>query len=424
MFNRLQLGKNFKKNNKMKFKNFAHLFITFTISVAVNAQIDLESNFYKKVEKKALTKDLVKDFGAKIELDSNVSEKLQKAINKVASKGGGIITIPKGIYALNSIFLKSNVHIVVDKDAVLNLKQVPNNNAIFILGNDENPTIQNVSITCSEKNKKFVVDFQNCGQEAIVVTLSNVDNFLISGIEIKDNYTKFSSITLKLAKNNNNYYFPTNGVIKNCSSLNSAYDYGLIQSQASKNILYKDLSSTGGVTLSFESEAKEANNIQVGGNHMSITRNIECKNGNTAILVSPQSVQNGILDIDGVTTESCGFALLIEKGTTPSTTIENATTQAGNYIDITARNIKALAGDDAQISSKYIKYLPCDKRSKIKSNTDLTNNEQLASSTNTVGPAIGAVLTNTSIAAFISNVETVGFSNKSIMKETDFINCE
>ena len=55
------------------------------------------------------------DDGAK----TNQSALLQKAINDVAAAGGGRLILPKGTYRFAKVYLKSNVHLLIEKDTVI-----------------------------------------------------------------------------------------------------------------------------------------------------------------------------------------------------------------------------------------------------------------------------------------------------------------
>ena len=399
------------------------LFLICSISIAAKAQIDKESNFYTEVKNKGIVKNLVKDCKVGLDFDVSATNKLQGIIDEISGKGGGTIIIPKGNYALTAVALKSNVHIVIDKEAVLRLKPEPKKNAIFLMGEKNKPTVKNVTIVCSDKKAKYIVDFEHSGDEPAVVSLGNVENFLISGFEVKDYYTKFSSIRMGIDEYNGSYFYPTNGVVKNCSTINSHYGYGLIQSQAGRNILFKDLSGVGGVTLRLETGAKDVNNLQVGGNHNIVARNISCKNGNATVMISPHALQNGTVDIDGVFGESCGFALRIEKGFIATKYDKSDKIKVGGYEKIVATNIKGIYGVEAQLKSKHFKYMPCPLRSQIQDAPEITNRKLVATVPISVGPAIAAVLTTDEYPTFITNVEAVGFTNKSILKDEDADNC-
>lgn len=392
-------------------------------SNVILAQIDNESNFYKHIDNKGLVKNLVNDYGVKPNFDQSSTAKLQKAVDDLTIKGGGTIIIPKGNYELTTIILKSNVHIVIDKDAVIRLKSVDKKNTMFLLGEKNRPTVKNVSITCSDNNKKYSIDLENSGDVPSVVKMGNVENFLISGFEVKDNFTKYSSIRLVIEEYNGKYYYPTNGIIKNRSTINSHYGYGLIQSQSCKNFLFKDLSGVGGATLRLETGAKDVNDLQVGGNFDVVARNISCKNGNAAVMLSPHALKNGIVDIDGVYSESCGFTLRVENGFIASKyNKDNPNIKVGSYEKVTAKNIKGVYGVQAQLKSKHFKFMPCELRAQIHTCPE-NENRGLDAAIISTGPSIGVVVTTDQYPAFISNVEAVGFVNKSILKESDVYNC-
>jgi polygalacturonase len=62
---------------------------------------------------------LVNDFG-KVSDTSVVSTKaIQSAIDACAKKGGGIVAFKPGVYLMGSIFLKSNVHLKIDKGVLI-----------------------------------------------------------------------------------------------------------------------------------------------------------------------------------------------------------------------------------------------------------------------------------------------------------------
>jgi polygalacturonase len=62
---------------------------------------------------------LVNDYGAKNDGVTVNSAFIQKAIDACAKKGGGIVSFKPGTYVSGSIFLKSNVQLLVDKDVTI-----------------------------------------------------------------------------------------------------------------------------------------------------------------------------------------------------------------------------------------------------------------------------------------------------------------
>lgn len=61
----------------------------------------------------------VKDFGAKGDGLTNDTPAINRAIEKCSASGGGSVTFPAGKYSAASIHIKSNVRLLLDKDAVI-----------------------------------------------------------------------------------------------------------------------------------------------------------------------------------------------------------------------------------------------------------------------------------------------------------------
>src|SRR3982750_2518132 len=61
----------------------------------------------------------VNDYGAANDGSKLSTEAIQKAIDACAAKGGGIVSFKPGTYIMGSIFLKTNVHLVIDKDVLI-----------------------------------------------------------------------------------------------------------------------------------------------------------------------------------------------------------------------------------------------------------------------------------------------------------------
>ncbi len=61
----------------------------------------------------------VNDYGAVSDTVTVNSSSIQKAIDDYAAKGGGIVIFKPGTYVTGSIFLKSNIHVRIDKDVLI-----------------------------------------------------------------------------------------------------------------------------------------------------------------------------------------------------------------------------------------------------------------------------------------------------------------
>lgn len=378
-----------------------------------------EDDFFTSPSSFAVIKNLVTDYGADTVFSTDDSEILQTAINDISVKGGGKLIIPSGNFSFAEINMNSNVHIVVDDSAVFRPtdRSTQKNYAIFSFGNT-GPTIENVSMTCSSGNQ-FKIDLtQTNNPNVTVFRLNRVNNFLLSCFEIDDVLTKFSAIATGIAEYDNNWYWPHNGVVKNAKTNNADYGYGLVQSQAGTNILFKDLDGTGGVTLRFETGLASMNDLQIGGLHDMFAENISCTDGNSALMVSPHSMHNGKVYINGVTSVSSGFAVRIDSGFISSKQT-NPNLTVGTYEEVIVKNVSATFGSmDAQLKSKHYKYMPCDLRSQIES-SPITSG---GSSYN--GPSIAGLLDS---ANFLTDVDddditAIGFvSGYELVTEDDAI---
>ncbi|WP_114780678.1 glycoside hydrolase family 28 protein [Botryobacter ruber] len=58
-------------------------------------------------------------YGAKGDGQTLNTKAIQKAIDKCAAKGGGVVVIPKGTFVSGSVFLKKNVSLEIKKDGIL-----------------------------------------------------------------------------------------------------------------------------------------------------------------------------------------------------------------------------------------------------------------------------------------------------------------
>lgn len=340
-------------------KKILFLAITFLTINSLSAQT--EADFYKAPTKFKVTKNLVEDYKVDNDFETDDSKKLQKAIDEISQKGGGKLILPKGNYTFSDIEMKSNVHIVFDSEAVIrpSYREKQKNYSIFSFG-VKSDVVENFSLTSNDEDKNYTVDLTEANNTNVAVfVIRNVDNFLFSNVIIKDIQTNFSSFTLGITPYNGEYFYPRNGVIKNATITNSDYGYGLIQSQAAKNVFFKNLGGQGGVTLRLETGETKMNNLQIGGNHDILAKNIECHDGNAALMISPHSMQCGIVTIDGVTAVNCGFAVRIGGGYVAKKYKQDIGLKSGTYDSKSSiKNVTATFGTSAQVKPKHFKYIP------------------------------------------------------------------
>jgi hypothetical protein len=226
---------------------------------------------------------------------------------------------------------------------------------------------------------KYILKLVKHEKGQTIFGCGNITNFLISDFIAEDVKTKFSCICFYLGANN---VYPKNAVIKNIVQYNADYGYGIVQTQAAENVLFKNFDCEGGVALRIETGEKVMNDKQIGGVDKIFGRNISCKNGNAAVMVSPHSMHNGTVDIDGVTSENCGFGVRIGAGFV-SDKQTNPNLTPGTFTEVKIDNVDATFGFTAQIKKGHFPYIPVyHEKHVVDWNT----------AHNTIGPAIAAVL--------------------------------
>lgn len=322
--------------------------------------------------------DLVADYGASGSDTTDDSVALQTAIDDMTLlPNGGKITIPSGTFYLVGILLKSNVHIEIDPGTTIRTATPAANGTIFAFGlsgsgADALVTISNISIRAS--SGRFTVDISdvapNPTYKVAVVNCKNADNFMIADCNIIENHTRLSSFTFNLAEDGGQYFRPRNGLVKNADNLYGHYGYGMIQVQCGYNIMFTNLTGTGGVTLRLESGA---NDVAAAPQSINIdqiyARNISITNGHYALMMGPHTRENGHVDADGIYAVGSLMAASCGRGFATAEEIALGQTPgffAGSSI---VRNVHAVYGSSgAQFKGKNMDDVPCQLRHLISTN--------------------------------------------------------
>ncbi|MCG9793695.1 T9SS type A sorting domain-containing protein [Flavobacterium algicola] len=268
---------------------------------------------------------------------------LQALIDDVTLQAtGGTIKL-SGNIKLSNIYLKSNVHIDISKGTIIKGDLTLTKAAIFEIG--DTPTlVENVKIFCSQSDRskpnddlteKFVFDLTEFGMNGKIraIMLSNVANFWLSDIYIKDALTQFNGITLNpyiiQTSTDNSVHqglrdykiigSPSKGEIRNVYGKDQHYGYGLIQIQSARNVNFVKLSGNGGVILRMES----GSNIQYVGTdneqELGIIKGIKASdinqtNGFAAVMMSPHGRVNGDVYLENIKSTSSTFAIVMATG--------------------------------------------------------------------------------------------------------------
>lgn len=374
-----------------------------TIAQSIN-----EADYYKAPTKFAISKNLKKDYKAKGSFSQDITTLFQAAINEVSENGGGQIFIPKGEYTFAEIKMKSNIHILVDKHAVIRppvnvnkTKHAYRSFVMFYLSSDTVEPVKNISI--QGKNGAFTIDMQHVNNHLNrVFNFKNIQNFKVSNVKVLDNYSKYSAFVFNSLDVETYLYGPQNGVISDVSTYNSDYGYGLVQMQLGENILFKNLYGLGGCTLRLEThnkgmtdstKFKALNNI--------VARNVISEKGNAALMVSPHFVDNGKIDISDITAIGSGWAVRVAAGFISAKKEEERHLQPGTFSsESIITNIKATySATTAQNKKKHYRYIPCDMRSLCKKIPIQKDGDSFH------GPSIGVVLNTAEYKINISQQE-------------------
>ncbi|CAB9494523.1 hypothetical protein [Alteromonas macleodii] len=383
--------------------------IVLFIFICLPTTASPEKLFYKAPTHFGVTKYFVNDYSADNDPKTDDTRLFQRAIDDIWKQGGGKLVVEKGKYSLLNVVLKSNVHIEIEAGTVIfpYLDPTPNNRflkkayAIFELTSKYAEPLKSVSIR--GLGGDFIVDISTAiNKKNRVFFIKNVQNFLISNVEILDDYSKFSAFVLNGEYVGQRILGPKNGEIRNARVLGADYGYGLVQAQLGESILFQNLYGLGGATLRLESHTKNLrdltkftplNNIRA--------NNIKCEKGNAAFMVSPHFVKNGQFNVDNIKAKGCGWAVRTSNGFTTKEE-KSLGLYAGSFsAKSTIRNVSAQFGEYyAQIKPKHYRYIPC----VLVANIDRKAISK-ATGKSFVGPSIGVVLLDTDYQSFMGSDE-------------------
>lgn len=350
---------------KTIFASFIVLSFSTGVCLAQSRLTDNETHFYvNRIPNKEVTVQLTGTKG------SQDGDNLNREITSLSKSGGGIIHIKKGTYYLSDIELRSNIHIKIDADVIIEPEltgfKTGANISIFNVGNQfpvENVAITNADEDITFKNTWFTVNIPMGSYRRVnFAAFSNVKNFKISGLKISDSYTVFSAIVLNLPKNGNRNNIPVNGIVKDVLLTDAHVGYGVIQIQAGKTILCKNLDGKGGITLRVETGAKETNMVNEVTVDDIVGRNIIIRNGDAAVDLSPHRVDQGRVDVEGIIAVNSTYAVRLSAGflDKKAGTVDHlGTFDNRSYIG----DITVTGGEGAQIKSKDFQFFDCAYRS-------------------------------------------------------------
>ncbi len=394
-------------------------FICITLTAAKKG-LDIKSSYVEMMNNKMQTKDVIKDFGMKSSATQDQSAKLQKAIDAVSKAGGGKLIIPKGTYCFAEVYMKSNVHVLVSKDAILKPYWGGKDKLAMLYFNvDEKRIIKDASAprfieNCSLRglDGQFKVEYSDLDMKATrfgirFIIAGNVKNFYIADFVVNDCFTTYCGATFVPSKIKGSLDWevnrPTQGEMRNCAIYNAHPGYGLVQLHGSRDVYFEDLYAKGGVTLRLETGA----NTPYIGVYDIKAKNIVSENGRCALMMGPHIAQNGTVTVDGLKSISSAFALTVGKGFTVGKHTNDPNAKVGRFSDDCAiHNIEAIYGTQAQIKGQLAYMFDPEQYKELSYDNRQPDNLKWL-----VGPSIAAVYNHLEgvYEVDLKNIKTKGF---------------
>ncbi len=138
-------------------------------------ELTMPTTYGTTVDRSALTRDAVIDYGVESGTGEDQTSKLQAALDDLNKWGGGNLIIPEGEYYMYKLCMRSNVHILVSSKAVLKpyykgYDWQQNINMIEFSYSDTSKDgqdgcelfVENCSISCLEgEGSMYTVDFRS-----------------------------------------------------------------------------------------------------------------------------------------------------------------------------------------------------------------------------------------------------------------------
>ncbi|MFI3306701.1 MAG: hypothetical protein R3Y68_09365 [Rikenellaceae bacterium] len=314
----------------------------------------------------------VKIDGESIDLDvksgEDISEKLQSTIDKYSAAAGAIINIPAGEYTLGGIIMRSNCHLLFDKDVVINVAYDGKSRSasVFNVGNpkggSDKPLVRNISIVGVGGRFKVIVPkalngFDN--KKFVFISSVCVENFYYANFDIYSNKTTGPTLSFGTArKNDNEFYGPTRGLVMNSTLVGGHYGYGLVQTQAGTDIRFYNLHGIGGITLRLETGDTRANEEQFGGVRDIVGENISIANGHGGVMCGPHGLKNGVCHFRDITSISSATAFSVDESKVINKDKKSSGHRGSFSAGTSVYNVTSIFGYNAQIKTKEFRFLP------------------------------------------------------------------
>lgn len=257
--------------------------------------------------------------------DANATQNINKAILDASKqKSGGRVIINAGTYVVETLNLKSNVHILLKPDVLLKANQEDPSKKnevkqVFVIGNDE--SLENITIIGEgEGNHRARIKYvredsapKKGGTRAF--SIGRVLNLFIQNLVIEDQQTRFSGVAFTFKKGD----YSKNGRASNVTvdhveQIDASYGYGLIQANTGANMLLTNLVCSGGVTARIETDNRgREEDIKVGVDNIRI-ENVKSIKGKCAVYFKPHNLISGKVTVDGAYSVGSQTTIEIREG--------------------------------------------------------------------------------------------------------------
>lgn len=288
---------------------------TYTTTARPEPMVVEDTQFYSAPISIAVIKNLVTDYLVDNTDTEEDTAGFQQALDDMSNNlGGGKLVVPAGDYYVRSVHLRSNVHLEIDPGATFYIAPGGGYNVwMFEMGNGNQGKAENFSMV--GLGNGFTIDLRNAPNERTAVfKMGDIENFKFSNFTIEDGKTIFASFLVGITERDNEIFWPVNGIIEKIDQRNALFGYGLVQTYAADNILFRDLHSEGGITLRMETDNLTMKDKGKGGIRDIYGEDIRCTDGLAAVMFGPHFQENGSVQVDGVTSNGCGFAVRVDDG--------------------------------------------------------------------------------------------------------------
>ncbi len=351
------------------------------------------------------------DYGAVADGVTDLSALLQAAIDEMSAAGGGIITFPEGEYLFRDIAMRSGVKLHIDHRAIIH----PNHDTtarigIFDFGAEisGDTPIEDVAVIGIGGRFTIILEKQADNDKAVrPFRFYSVKGFTVANFHIEDIKNQLPLLTFG-PTDDGELMGPTDGRIMCISANNCHYGYGVVQAQCALDCYFERLSGVGGVTLRLETGEENMNSAQRGGVFDIVGDRIYCKNGNSAAMASPHSMQNGVASFSNIVADGCGFAIRVDGGFVSNKYEGDLTT--GAFESVTVDGVMSRFDYTAQVKSKHFGYyIPASLQYQCPAGDENDVSEPC--------PSVAAVVNEANYPATVTNVVAVGYAGPDILTE-------